>query len=285
MPQGIIIDSAFIQFANKGDKAPVLGDATIKGQLIANAATFTSTANNISSRTTTTANVLWPGNTSATWGTANANFAGPLQRTPDIKTLLQEIINQGTWADGNALAIIMNGAGVRNTQSYNGSTSLAPQLIVYYKSTSFPPNAFPLAKGATWRFFDNGTLPDTDWMDSTFADQTWVFGPAKLGYGDPVATTVSFGADANNKYHTTYFRTKVNVPNTALYDSLIFKVLRDDGCVVYINGNEVFRSNMPAGIIGNSTLASSDVMGGDESTYFEVRVPNTFVTGINTVAV
>ena len=285
LPQGITIDSAFIQFANKGDKAPVLGDATIRGQLIANAATFASTANNISTRITTTASVVWPGSTDATWSTANVNFAGPLQRTPDIKSVLQEIVNQGTWADGNALAIIMNGAGVRNTQSYNGSSTLAPQLIIHYKSNSFAPNSFPLAKGATWRYFDNGTLPAADWAAPAFADQGWAFGNAKLGYGDPVTTTVSFGGNAASKHITTYLRAPISVTNTALYDSLIFKVLRDDGCVVYINGVEAFRSNMPGGSITNSTLASTDVTGADEKTYVEVRVPNTFSNGTNVVAV
>jgi hypothetical protein len=73
--------------------------------------------------------------------------------------------------------------------------------------------------------------------------------------------------------------------NTAGFDSLIFKLLRDDGAVVYLNGVEVFRRNMPAGIITDSTLALTDVSGVAETTFEEIRIPNTLVNGINTLAV
>jgi hypothetical protein len=73
--------------------------------------------------------------------------------------------------------------------------------------------------------------------------------------------------------------------NTAGFDTLIFRLLRDDGAVVYINGVEAFRSNMPTGTISNTTLASSDVTGAAELTYTEFRVPNTLVNGLNTIAV
>ena len=39
--------------------------------------------------------------------------------------------------------------------------------------------------------------------------------------------------------------------------------MRDDGAVVYLNGTEVFRSNMPTGTITYTTLASTTVGGTD----------------------
>ncbi len=50
---------------------------------------------------------------------------------------------------------------------------------------------------------------------------------------------------------TTYFRHTFNAANTA--QSLDLSVLRDDGVVVYLNGTEIWRNNMPTGTITNTT--------------------------------
>ncbi len=285
IPKGVIIDSAFIQFATNGDKAPVSGAATIRAELAANSATFAATINDISSRTLSSSFVTWAGSTDATWGTCCANNRGPAQKTPNIAALVQTAINQASWNTGNAVTFILNGSGVRNARSFNGSATFAPQLIVYYTQNTFSPLAFPLTAGSVWKFRDNGVYPGATWTSSSYNDSTWAFKSAKFGYGDPATTTVSFGNDSNNKHVTTWFRTQFNMTNTAGFDTLIFKLLRDDGAVVYLNGLEVFRRNMPAGIITDSTLALTDVNGAAETTFEEIRIPNTLVNGINTLAV
>ena len=54
--------------------------------------------------------------------------------------------------------------------------------------------------------------------------------------------------------------------------SAILRLLRDDGAVVYLNGSEVFRTNMPTGAISYSTLASTTVVGADESAFVSVTL-------------
>jgi hypothetical protein len=63
--------------------------------------------------------------------------------------------------------------------------------------------------------------------------------------------------------------------------------MRDDGAVVYVNGTEVFRSNMPGGTITNSTLASSAISGAEETTWFTNKTasPALLMTGTNVLAV
>jgi hypothetical protein len=285
IPKGVIIDSAFIQFATKGDKAPVSGTATIRAELSANSSTFTSTINNISARPTSSTSVIWPGSTDASWGTCCANNVGPAQRTPNIASLVQAVIDQSAWSTGNAVTLIMNGTGVRNAQSFNGSATFAPRLLVFYRQTNFAPLAFPIAIGSVWKFRDNGVSPGATWTQASFNDSSWAFKPSKFGYGDPATTTLSYGTDSNNKHITTYFRTQFNMTNTVGFDTLIFNLLRDDGAVVYINGVEAFRTNMPTGTISNTTLASSDISGAAELAFTEFRVPNTLVNGVNTIAV
>lgn len=285
LPQGAVIDSVFIQFTNVGDKAPVNGAATFKGELTANSSTFTTTTNNISTRATTTASAVWAGSTDASWGTSSANFRGPLQRSPDLKNIVNEIVAQGTWVSGNALSFIIDGTGVRNTRSFNGSSSLAPELTIYYTQTNYAPGVFPVAKGSVWKFLDNGSTLAPTWMNAAYNDSSWAFKKGKFGYGDSAVTAVSFGGNPADKHATTYFRNSFNMSNTAGFDTLIFKLLLDDGAIVYLNGTEVFRRNMPAGAVTKNTLALSNITGTAETEYTEVRIPNTLVNGLNTLAV
>lgn len=120
-----------------------------------------------------------------------------------------------------------------------------------------------------------------------FDDSSWSSGPAQLGYGDgDEATVVSFGIDPANKYITTYFRQEFTVVNPGQVSLLTVKFLRDDGGVVYLNGVEEVRSNMPAGGINYLTMASVTIGGADESIFFEYDIATSnLVSGTNVAAV
>src|SRR5690606_4167339 len=99
---------------------------TINGQAIDDAPTFAAVDNNISGRTRTAATVNW---TPSAW-TNNQTYL-----TPDIKTLVQEIVNRGGWVRGNDMAFIIDGSSTsnfRSADSYNGSSGSAPKLIINY---------------------------------------------------------------------------------------------------------------------------------------------------------
>jgi tartrate-resistant acid phosphatase type 5 len=144
-----------------------------------------------------------------------------------------------------------------------------------------------LAAGSTWKYLDKGSNQGTAWQAPGFNDSTWASGPAQLGYGDgDEATVVGYGPNASNKYVTTYFRTSFAVTNPAVYNGLTLWLLRDDGAVVYLNGTELVRSNMPTGAITYTTLASTTVAGADESTWYQYSVPaGALVAGTNVLAV
>lgn len=141
--------------------------------------------------------------------------------------------------------------------------------------------------GATWKYNDTGTDLGTAWREISYADSGWASGIAQLGYGDGDETTViAYGPDSNNKYPCYYFRHSFDVANPNAYATLTLSVLRDDGCVVYLNGTEVVRSNMPSGDITYSTYASSVVGDSDEYTWYAFSVdPALLGTGTNVLAV
>jgi hypothetical protein len=75
------------------------------------------------------------------------------------------------------------------------------------------------------------------------------------------ATTVNFGPDPNNKYTTTYFRHPFVMPNNVNFTNLNFRLLAVDGADVWLNGAELFRTNLPVGPITYTNLALNQVTG------------------------
>lgn len=143
-----------------------------------------------------------------------------------------------------------------------------------------------VGSGATWSYLDDGSSPE-GWTTAAFNDNAWATGNAQFGYGDgDEETEVSFGGDADNKYTTTYFRKRFNVADASKVIKLTARLLRDDGAVLYINGQEALRSNMPGGEITSSTFAANGIGGSAESTYYEYMIlPSMLVNGENIVAV
>lgn len=139
--------------------------------------------------------------------------------------------------------------------------------------------------GSLWRFLDDGSDQGTAWVAPAFEDSLWNSGPAELGYGDnDEATVVSFGGVNNNKHITTYFRHSFNVLNPSIYTVLRIGVFRDDGIVVYLNGNEVFRNNMGSGPVFFDTFAQN--ANDDGNALIEGTVnPSNLLPGNNVLAV
>ncbi|MEE9337105.1 MAG: PilC/PilY family type IV pilus protein [Methylococcaceae bacterium] len=132
VPQGATITSATIEFeaANNDSEVTAL---TIKGEGDDDSSAFVSTDNNISSRTQTTASVDW--NSIPAW-TEDGRY-----QTPDITSVIQEIVNRSGWCGNNALTLLLEGTGLRNAKSFDESTTAAPKLSIEYDEDSVSSGA------------------------------------------------------------------------------------------------------------------------------------------------
>jgi len=175
----------------------------------------------------------------------------------------------------------IGGAMAPGAQSYLGGTVSTVTFVADGPS------------GTTWRYLDNGTNPGTAWRQPGFAPTAAWKGPqaGQLGYGegDETLPLVSFGPDGNNKYPATYFISTFNVANAAALTGLAdltLNIKRDDGIVVYLNGTEIVRDNMPAGDPNNLTYAAGNA--GDDGQNFIPfsNLPlNLLTVGTNTLAI
>jgi hypothetical protein len=101
------------------------------------------------------------------------------------------------------------------------------------------------------------------------------------------ATMVGFGPDATMKFTTTYFRGTFTVANVATIKTVVLQMIADDGAVVYLNGEEVWRYNMPAGAIDSKTFATMSIGGAAETRVNQDLsvLPAKLKEGANTIAV
>ena len=138
--------------------------------------------------------------------------------------------------------------------------------------------------GSTWSYLDDGSDQGTAWTAPDFDDGAWKSAPAQFGYGDnDEATVIGFGDDPSNKFVTTYFRLNFDMTDIETFEEFTIGVQRDDGAVIYVNGQQVVSDNMP-NEVDFQTLASRRTT--DEDAFFEhVIGTDAFQNGTNTVAV
>ena len=130
VPQGASILNAFVEFeVDESGSDPT--SVTIQGQASDNVPTFTSTKNNISSRTRTIAQVAW--NDIPSWTVLNAKW-----QTPNISSIVQEIVNRPGWASGNSIALLVSGTGRRTAESFDGESPAAPKLVIEFTTGDTP---------------------------------------------------------------------------------------------------------------------------------------------------
>jgi alkaline phosphatase D len=140
--------------------------------------------------------------------------------------------------------------------------------------------------GSNWKYLDNGSNQGTAWRGSTFNDASWKSGRGAFGYGESdgrFRTVINSGG--STKFITSYFRITVNIPNPAQYSTYFLNIKRDDGIVVYVNGTERVRDNMPTGTLAYNTLATTYAPD-DGSSILPFPIPvSAFIAGTNTIAV
>ena len=152
--------------------------------------------------------------------------------------------------------------------------------------TVMPPAAASpvtlIAQGSVWRHLDSGVNLSNAWVAPAFPDAGWPSGAAQLGFGDGDEVSLV----ASNRQITTYFRRSFSVADPAAFQSLTVALLRDDGGIVYLNGTELFRSNLPQTNVTYTTLATN-ALPQDETTFFYTNTVTApvLVAGTNVCAV
>ncbi|NOZ91490.1 MAG: hypothetical protein GXO60_09425 [Epsilonproteobacteria bacterium] len=135
IPKDATIINAYLQFTS--DEINIENtNIIIDGELNANPKKFKGQKGDISNREKTATSISW--NSVPAW--TNNRERGDKQKSCDISSIVQEIIEQDKWHKGNAMAFILSGDGKRVAKSFNGSKSLSPTLFIEYTDISPIPS-------------------------------------------------------------------------------------------------------------------------------------------------
>jgi hypothetical protein len=139
-----------------------------------------------------------------------------------------------------------------------------------------------LERGRTWRWIPGDRKMSTRWTSAEYDDSDWNERMLDLGWVEP-APDAGHGSRRALAY---YLRRTFDVEDPAFYRNLQMDLRRSDGAVVYLNGKEVYRINVPDGVRSPNAYASRVVEGLERKAYFPVRLdPLLLRRGKNILAV
>jgi len=140
IPKGANVVNAYIEFTcdeTKDGTLPV--SLLIDGQKNPNPGQFAGTGNEISTKSRTTAKVVW--------APVNWTAIGQKDKTSNIASVIQEIVNQDGWASGNALILMIRdnpaspSQGTRCADSFSDAATAA--LLHIESTTKYAHNPNP----------------------------------------------------------------------------------------------------------------------------------------------
>ena len=154
LPPGALVTGADIQFT--ADEAQSESTAlTLRVEAGANADAFTIDANDLGARPMTVASIAW---SPLAW--AAPGERGPLQRTPDLGSLVREVISRPDWASGNAMAFLITGTGHRTAEANDKAGGTPPTLTINYVP------GLPLGSYARWSASNHNIGPASADLDA-----------------------------------------------------------------------------------------------------------------------
>jgi len=97
--------------------------------------TFFVTTRDISNRTKTTASAPW---SVSPWTQVGAS--GSAQTTPNLKNIIQSLVNRSDWDLSSPMTFIFEGSGYRVAETVDSDSTKAPILSVTYSTAQVPPS-------------------------------------------------------------------------------------------------------------------------------------------------
>ena len=114
--------------------------------------------------------------------------------------------------------------------------------------------------GDEWKYYFEKKAPEVGWQNSNRITSVWETGVSGLGYGDKrVKTNIKGEVDVRKEGIAAYFTKTFIIEDPFKYLMYQLKLQKDDGAVIYLNGNEIKRIDMPSGKIGHNTWSSKAV--------------------------
>ncbi len=178
---------------------------------------------------------------------------------------------------------ITNSVSSTNSTNVTLTPFIAPIIYTNIGLTNF-----------VWKYNQAGSEPPAisglTWKDPEYNDSAWLSGRGILAFetGNSyvvarTSTVLSLTDSGGSPIVTYYFRTHFTLTNKPASVTMSLSNIIDDGAVVYLNGTEVERFNMPNGTVAYGIFASAAAIEG-VFTWTNLQT-SLLVQGTNTLAV
>ena len=140
--------------------------------------------------------------------------------------------------------------------------------------------------GDVWKYHDQNLDLGTAWRSPSYNDSGWPEGPGLFGFEESALPPPGLRTPFNDVNQVTFYLRKKFVYGGSL-ESVVVTVdqVLDDGAVYYLNGQELGRSGMAAGVSGFTATANRTVSDAvEELNVFPVNA-SLLIAGTNTLAV
>lgn len=112
-----------------------------------------------------------------------------------------------------------------------------------------------------WRYDQSGSDLGSSWRETNYNDSGWAIGRGLLTAGTFSSLPAPKGAflnvsNAGQPIITYYARTTFNYTNLIAGLQLTLRHIINDAAIIYLNGVEVYRYNLPVGPVSSSTFAT-----------------------------
>ncbi len=259
IPPGAFITNAIISF-EADETGTVPTSLSITAEASDDALPFTSTAFDVTNRVSVNTSVAWDNISS--WDTVDA-----IHQTPDIASIVQEVVDQGGWVNGNAMVFIISGSGLRTAEAFEGEPGAAPQLHVEF-TVGEPVNRAPSVNAGADQ---SVTITEPIFLDGIVSDDglpnddlrifwTKVSGPGNVQFSDLYIANPMVSFDSEGSYEFTIFA----------YDG---EFVTSDRVIVVVNGPD----NIDPSIPGN--LSATALSGTEVSLSWDASTDNVAVAG------
>ena len=145
---------------------------------------------------------------------------------------------------------------------------------------STPMHPAPLEMGTVWRFQKGTAAQPATWTAAGFDDSAWQTGPSGFGYGRPgLGTELD---DMASGYTSVFLRGRFALDATTVGNEHVLEISTTGGFVVFVNGAEVSRHNVPSGTVGFDAVATGRAA---DAPHRIVLASDALVAGDNNIAV
>jgi hypothetical protein len=137
-------------------------------------------------------------------------------------------------------------------------------------------NEVLIRSGDRWRYSAGESEADRDWLGAAYRALDWPLASTEYGCSDVELQPVE-----SVRFHKVF-----TCARSEEVTALQIRLLRSDGAIVYLNGREIARSNVPPSDDSSRVQAILPALGPDLGSYHLIRAPaNALRRGRNTLAV